>query len=410
MEVTIDLGGRPGLDCRGFCNFCYFKGVKEVEPFGCKLCKPFKKGCDNCSRAILEIEPGFKPLDQAIFEVKQKCRGSVPEKLTIKGNGDVSCYPDLLKLVKMISGGDIPVFLEYTSGKGFSNGKEAEDLIEAGVRKVGFSLFSTNAELRRKYVNDRHPEAALSNLRTFCDNCDVYGMAVLIPGVNDGPELEKTCNDLEEMGAKGLMLMIFANTREQGLIFGNAPILPGIIPHTVDEIRGMATDLSKRYSMRVIGTPLWDPHTGAPFALAHHKNELKRLPEIEKSATLITSSLAYPLLSTIFQNLGDKVNVVMVKKEIGNLITLDDIENLDLMEMNDRVIMPGKVLAHDKDIRRALRRDGKNRLVFRGPDDLTVESERSIYLTPQQVLDREIEAFTGLIEQINDLGSPDGTP
>jgi NifB/MoaA-like Fe-S oxidoreductase len=157
--------------------------------------------------------------------------------------------------------------------------------------------------------------------------------------------------------------------------------------------------------MRIIGTPFWDPHTGAPFALAHHKNELKRLPKIEKSATLITGSLVYPLLSAIFQELGEEVNVVMARKEIGSLITLEDIENLDLMEINDRVIIPGMVLAHDKDIRRALRLDGENRLVFRGPDDLTVESERSIYLTPQQVLDHEIEAFTGLIEQINYLGT-----
>jgi methanogenesis marker radical SAM protein len=405
MEVTVDLGGRPGLDCGGFCSFCYFKGVQKVEPFGCRFCKPFKKGCDYCSRAILEIEPGFKPLDQALFEVEQKSQGYVPEKITIKGNGDVSCYPDLLELVKIVSGGEVPVFLEYTSGKGFSTGKEAEALIEAGVRKVAFSLFSTNAELRRKYVNDRHPEAVLSNLRTFCENCDVYAMAVLIPGVNDGPELEKTCMDLEEMGAKGFLLMILANSRDQGLIFGNAPIMPGVIPHTVDEIRRLATEASEMYKMRVIGTPLWDPHTGAPFALAHHKNELKSLPEIEKSATLITSSLAYPLLSSIFQELGDKVNVVMVKKEIGSLITLDDFEHLDLKKIKDRVIIPGMVLAHDKDIRRALRRDDKNRLVFRGPDDLTVESERSIYLTPRQVLDREIEAFTGLIEQINDLGT-----
>jgi NifB/MoaA-like Fe-S oxidoreductase len=95
----------------------------------------------------------------------------------------------------------------------------------------------------------------------------------------------------------------------------------------------------------------------------------------------------------------------MVKKEIGNLITLDDFEHLDLKQINDRVIIPGMVLAHDKDIRTALRRDAKNRLIFRGPDDLTVESERSIYLNPRQVLDREIETFAGLIEQNNDLGT-----
>ena len=53
--------------------------------------------------------------------------------------------------------------------------------------------------------------------------------------------------------------------------------------------------------MRVTGSPLSDPEDRAPFALAYHKDELNKLPKIEKSATLITSSLAYPLLSSIFQ-------------------------------------------------------------------------------------------------------------
>jgi NifB/MoaA-like Fe-S oxidoreductase len=146
------------------------------------------------------------------------------------------------------------------------------------------------------------------------------------------------------MGAKGIVIMIFANTREQGIIFGNVPIMPGIISHTADEIRRIATEASKEYNMRVTGSPLWDPHTGAPFALAHHKNELNKLPKIEKSATLITSSVAYPLLASIFQELSDEVNVVTAKKEIGSLITLDDLENLDLMEIKDRVIVPGRYL------------------------------------------------------------------
>ena len=71
-------------------------------------------------------------------------------------------------------------------------------------------------------------EAVLANLRTFCERCDLYAMIVLIPGVNDGLELEKTCQDLSDMGAKGLMLMSFANDREQGLIFGNEPIMPTV--------------------------------------------------------------------------------------------------------------------------------------------------------------------------------------
>jgi len=400
----VDVGGRPGLDCGGFCSFCYFKGVQRVEPSGCRRCEPHKKGCDYCSREVVEIEPGFRPLDHLVFEASRKTFCSTPDAIIIKGNGDVSCYPDLLKLVMTVSNGKVPVCLDYTSGKGFTRGDEAEALIGAGVRRISFSIFSTNIELRRKYVNDKHPEAVLANLRTFCERCDVYAMAVLVPGVNDGPELEKTARDLVEMGAKGLMLMAFANTREQGLIFGNAPLIPGITPHTVEEIKRITNEMQEKYEMRIIGTPLWDPHTKAPFALAYHKQELKKLPAIERGATIITSAVAFPMLSAIFQTLGDEVNVVAVKKEMGNLITLKDFEDLDLKNVKERVMIPGMALAHDRDIRRALQRDGKSRLVFRGPDNLTVESERSIYLTPRQVLDRELEAFTGLIEEINDLG------
>jgi methanogenesis marker radical SAM protein len=229
-------------------------------------------------------------------------------------------------------------------------------------------------------------------------------MVVLIPGVNDGEELEKTCQDLEEMGAKGLMLMMFANSEQQGLIFGNGPVIPGVVPHSVEEVKNLATDLNQRYKMRVIGTPFWDPETGAPFALAHNKSEMKRLPAIEKSATLVTSSLAYPLLSSIIRDLSDSVNVLPVKKEIGSLITQKDFWEMDIADMKESVIIPRLALAHDREIMQALRRDGKPRLVFRGPETLTVESELSIYMTRQQVLDREIAAFAGLIEQINEVG------
>ena len=412
MNVTVDVGGRPGLDCGGFCSFCYFRGVKRVEPSGCRRCKPHKRSCDYCSRAVVEIEPGFKPLDQLVFEAAQQSGSSTPDSITLEGNGDISFYPDLLKLIKILSNGKVPIFLDYTSGKGFTIGDEAGPLIDAGVQRISFSIFSTNLELRSKYVNDKHPKAVLANLRTFCERCDLYAMVVLIPGVNDGLELERTCQDLTDMGAKGLMLMSFANTREQGLIFGNGPIMPTVRPYSVEEIRKIATGISERYDMRVIGTPLWDPHTGAPFALAHHKEGLKRLPAIEKSATIITSSVAYPLLSSIFKELGDEVNVVAVKKEIGNLITLEDFEDLALDNVNERVIIPGMVLAHDRDIHRAFQRDGKSRLVFRGPDDLTVVSELSIYMTPAEVLEKEVEAFTGLIEEINDLGAeiPESSP
>ncbi len=404
MEILADVGGRPGLDCKGFCSYCYFKGVKGVKPFGCKYCMPFKKGCDYCARAIAEGYPGFKPLDQVVFEVAQKAFGAVPDKVTISGGGDLSCYPDLLPLVETVGQGIVPVHLGYTSGKGFSRGDEAAGLIDAGVKEVSFTVFSTNPELRRGYMHDKHPEAALSNLRLFCESCDVYCAAVIIPGINDGAELERTCQDLEEMGAKGLILMRFANTREQGLILGNAPIMPGVVPHTVEEFRQIVTETNEKYSFRVTGTPLWDPETGAPFALATHRSEICGLPSLNRSATIITSSIAQPLLSAIFQELGGKVNVIPVDKDVGCLITIDDLRDIDLRDVKGTVIIPGRTMAYEKEARQLLSRDGQKRMVLRGPDRLTVDGEMSISMSLREVLDIELEAFKELIEEINALG------
>jgi len=41
----------------------------------------------------VEGYPGFKPLESVVFEVAQKAYGSIPDKVTISGGGDLSCYP-----------------------------------------------------------------------------------------------------------------------------------------------------------------------------------------------------------------------------------------------------------------------------------------------------------------------------
>ena len=228
---------------------------------------PFKKGCDYCSRAIVEGYPGFKPMDMVIFDVAQKCMGSIPDKVTISGGGDLSCYPDLLPLAKMVGQGMVPINLGYTSGKGFSRGDEAGPLVDAGVNEVSFTVFSTRPELRHKYMGDKHPDAALSNLEIFCQSCNVYCASVLIPGMNDGMELEKTCSDLEKMGAKGLILMRFANSREQGLILGNEPIMPGVTPHTVEEFQRIVIGNGREIRLPSNGNSSLGPGNRSAFRL-----------------------------------------------------------------------------------------------------------------------------------------------
>lgn len=405
MEILADLGGRPGHDCRGFCRYCYFKGVKEVPPFGCKHCMPFQKGCNYCTKSIKEGYSGFKPMSAVAQEIQQAVYfNKNVSKFNVSGGGDVSCYPELKQLVKFLSQYNKPIHLGYTSGKGL-NREDALFFIDHGVNEVTFTVFATDPELRRIYMNDKTPEDSLEALRTLAEKCTVYAAAVLIPGVNDGDVLMKTCADLENMGVKGLILMRFANAPEQGIILNNAPVIDSVVPHTISEFKAIVDDIHSKFKFRVTGTPLYDPGTGAPFAIRNEPEALLRLPKLTKEATIITSQVAAPLLQEIFDKLGGIVNVVPVKKDIGCLITIDDIKELDLSLIKETVFFPGRAFVHDPEIKKILAADGIDRLVRRGPDLLTVDGEMSISMTKEEVLAKEIEAFTEFIQTINVLGT-----
>ena len=411
MDILADIGGKPGQDCMGFCRYCYFKGVGEIEPFGCKNCFPFQKGCEYCTNAVREEYYGFKPFQVVLNEVNQAIRFSNQEidKITISGGGDISCYPDLQRLVDALSSYGAPIDLGYTSGKGFDKDDDADYFIERGVNEVSFTVFSTDPALRKKYMGDKTPEASLSVLRRFAECCKVYAAIVLIPGVNDGDELQKTLSDLEDMGVTGVLLMRFANSREEGMILGNAPIMD-VATHTVDEFLAIVRKVAEDYSFRVTGTPLEDPLIGSPFAIRNDPGALAELPQITKEATVLTSRVAAPRLAKVLQHENDYVNVVGVGKDIGCLITIEDIMALDLAEVKETVLIPGRAFVHDTEIKTVLSGDGIDRLVRRGPDRLTVDGEMSISMTREEVIRFEVSAFTDLIDHINAVGLPPNQP
>jgi methanogenesis marker radical SAM protein len=256
-------------------------------------------------------------------------------------------------------------------------------------------------------MKDPEPEASIQVLRDFCAHCDVYGAIVLIPGVNDGEVLDKTLSDLETMGAKGAILMRFANFSENGLILNNAPIIPGIIPHNIEEFTELVRNSAAKHpSMRITGTPLEDPLIGSPFAIRNVPEALEKLPRTTKRATIITGQIAAPRLREIFEALGGSVNVVSPKKDIGCLITIEDLKNMDLSEVTETVFIPGRAFVHDMEVKEIFKRDGVDRLVRRGPELLSVDGEMSIGMKKEEVLELEIKNFTELIGQINSLGLP----
>ncbi len=410
MQLVADVGGIPGKDCNGFCKYCYFRKVKEIKSFGCAHCLPNKIGCERCSKGVSETQGAFKSPFVVMNEVQtalMMSRGQGEISAYISGGGDISCYPYLESLTESLNQFYISSVLGYTCGKGISDSEVATRLINNGVNEVSFTIFASDPKLRMEWVKDKHPEQALEACKIFSQNIDLTGAAVIIPGVNDGDILRQTCNDLEEWGAKGMLLMRFANTFNEGLILGNEPIIKGIESQPVEDFAELVRQINSEYKFRVSGTPLCDPETGGPFAIAKDENEvfLQFIKPVTGEATLITSKIAEPFISKIFKKIGaDSVNVVAVEKEIACLITKEDLEKLDLSEIQDVVILPGRSFVHQLDAERILSADGVDRIVGRGPDTLSVDGELSIDMTDENVIERELEEFNDLVDAINFFG------
>ena len=369
-------------------------------------------GCDRCSKGITDSQSEFRSPFEVITEV-QNALMMQPNfrendiKVNISGGGDVSCYPYLENLTANLNQFSLKSHLGYTCGKGITESEIASRLINNGVDEVTFTVFSTDPKLRREWVKDKKPEEALKACQIFCENADLTGAGVIIPGVNDGDVLRQTCNTLEEWGAKGFILMRFANTFNEGLILGNEPILKGIESQPVEEFGQLVEEINKEYNFRVTGTPLCDPETGGPFAIAKDENEifLQFIKKVTGEATIITSKIAAPFISKIFDKIdADNVNVIGVPKEIACLITKEDLEQIDLSEVKQAVIIPGRAFVHQLDAERILSADGVERIVGRGPDTLTIDGELSFDKTDENVIEEELTQFNDLVDAINFFG------
>jgi methanogenesis marker radical SAM protein len=413
MEIYTDVGGRTGIDCGGFCEFCFYKNVDfyNLESIGCIHCPPNQIGCDYCQNIINRVSIGFKPLSNVLTDLNNKLSrdecSSLNQKdikIIIAGGADLFSYPQLYELVSKLKESQIHLDLRYTSGKPIKHESMAEKLISLGVDDVNFSVFSTNPEIRRKWMNDETPIESIKGLKLFCENIDLYASAVIIPGVNDGDKIFETCIDLEEWGVKSFFLRRFANFKNQGLILNNKPLIEGVNPQSYGEFQELVRELAREFSFKVLGYPFSDPENDFPFAISRAKNRyyLEKLPKIKCEATIITSKLAGPYLEKIFGVIDEfnLVNIVSVDKDIADLITHEDLEFINLVGVKRNVIIPSGALVQDNKAAEILCRDGKFRIIARGPYVLTNPYyDGDLY--KEDLLDFELKSFNALIDVIN---------
>ncbi len=408
MMINAPLGGTPGKDCGGFCKFCYFRGVDyenlDSLSIGCRYCPPNQVGCDHCHEVINDIKNGFRPLSRVLSHLENilmwhEVLGTLDYKnlkVVTASMADVTSYPQLFELLTTLKDQGFLVHLGYTSGKCIKDEKTAEKLVSHGMDEINFSLISMDPEIRRRWIGDRTPEESFKALQIFCESAEVNASTVVIPGVIDRGDIFKTCSILEEWGIKSFILSRFVNFKSEGLIYNSRPVIDGMNTQPFHEFQELVKMVDDEFSFKVIGSP----DTLYELSKKENRKYLNNLPVVRGEATIITSKLSYKPLEKIFKAIApDRVNVIGVDKEIGDLITAEDLETVDLGMVRERVILPGGVLVHDKVARKIFNKDGLKRTVIRGPSSLFYFDVE--FLDQDNNLKHEFLNFNSLIEKIN---------
>ncbi|WP_081882574.1 radical SAM protein [Methanobacterium sp. SMA-27] len=325
-------------------------------------------------------------------------------KINLFSVGDITFYPYLEELIGKLKEYGLPIILNYTSGKGIKNFKMIENILNLGVDEMNVSIFSSNPELRRKWMGDKSPEMSLKAFEIFSQNIDVNASSVVIPGVTDLEDLYNTGNTLEEWGVKTFHLLRFGNFQNQGNIFNNRPVIDDIIPHSFEEFQEIVQALHKEFNFTVIGIPTFYPENDIPYILSNsnYSSYLKFLPEITSKATIITSKLSKKYLQKIFSNIDKNglVNIISVDKELGDLIRPEDFSTVNLDDLKNKIIIPGNALMRDDEAGKLLSKDGRLKRIIRGPNALTPINEENTIIK-ERAVDFELNAFTNLINLIN---------
>lgn len=264
---------------------------------------------------------------------------------------------------------------------------EVERIIKMHISPINISVHTTNPELRVKMMKNKNAGEVLKLIDRFnAAGIDINCQLVLVPGVNDGAELERSLSDLTSLENVKCIAAVPVG------LTGHREGLPEITPFcretaekTLDIIEKYAEKCVEKYgSRRVYGSDEFYILSGRDFPSAEFYGDFLQLEngvglcsllrsEVEEeleytefsgvapACTIATGEAAYPLITSLVGKIGEKfpikVRVEKIKNEFfGGKITVaglvtggDIIKQLKGKDLGDRLLIPSAMLRHEND-------------------------------------------------------------
>lgn len=264
--------------------------------------------------------------------------------------------------------------------------EDAERIIRYNLPRVNISVHTTNPELRKKMLHNKRAGEVLKYLKLFADGgLNMNAQIVLCPGYNDKAELDRTLNDLGELGYSMESISIVPvglSAYREGL-----DRLTPFNAETAREVIYQTEKWQKRfierwgtrlvylgdefYIMADMHFPSYDDYEGFPqiengvglcSSLEYEFREAIKLhggqPKIKKEKTIATGVSAYDLIKKLMDMVDGDVRVVPIKNHFfGESITVtglitggDLINSLEGISPGSDLLISSAMLRHDEPI------------------------------------------------------------
>lgn len=267
---------------------------------------------------------------------------------------------------------------------------EIQRIIKMHISPINVSIHTTNPELRCKMMGNRFAGKALELLRRFADaGIHLNGQLVLCPGINDGPELERTLNDLYALGesVQSIACVPVGVTRYREGLYPLTTYTKETAKATLEQIEAFGDRFRKERGARTVyasdefyllaGREIPDPEFYEDFAqlengvglLASLQEEFRFAledftpPETKRRVTIATGEGAYAFLQTMLDEFRGKCdtilcNVVPVRNDffggtvnVAGLLTGQDLyAQLKDRDLGDALLVPCVTLRQQDDV------------------------------------------------------------
>lgn len=266
---------------------------------------------------------------------------------------------------------------------------EVERIIKMHISPVNISVHTTNEELRCKMMNNRFAGEALKHLRRLSESSiEINTQIVCCPGYNDGDELIKTLNDLEELGVNMVAVVPVGLTGYRDGLTELVPFTKEKACETIDIIESFAEKCLQKHGRRIAfaadelyikaerDIPPAEHYEDFPalengvgliaslsddlsYALECYEGET----DMHRKVTIACGTSAAPFLSDMMKGIESrfpnvKVQVVPVKNEFfgghinvsGLIVGRDLINQLKNIDLGDELLITSSMLRYDNDL------------------------------------------------------------